>query len=98
MMPVESRSDDTLSLRYEALRAQALGGCRRSGNPMGLALLMRQGLPAWMHAWSAVATVPGGSLPRLETQEPATAGQSHEVELVMVLASMVLKNRVEVIA
>lgn len=38
-----------LAARYEELRSQALGG---SGRELGLALLLRQGMRAWIEAWS----------------------------------------------
>ena len=38
-----------LAERYEELRSQALGG---SGRELGLALLLRQGMRAWVEAWS----------------------------------------------
>jgi len=43
---------DHLAARYEELRSQALGG---SGRGLGLAVLLRQGMRAWVEAWSSCA-------------------------------------------
>jgi hypothetical protein len=67
--------------RYEELRRRALGG-ETDGWRLGLAVLERQGLAAWIHAWDAIAPapVPAGST-------PAPAGCEQVVAL---LASMAL--------
>ena len=50
--PLEGARQD-----YESLRRSALNG--GSGpRELGLALLMRQGMAAWIRAWSACASVP----------------------------------------
>ena len=51
---------DDLAAGYEALRTEAHGGVS-SGSPLGMAVVLTQGLPAWMRAWAGPATV---SLPR----------------------------------
>jgi hypothetical protein len=38
--------------RYEELRGQALGALAAKGNGLGLALFIRQGMPAWLDAWA----------------------------------------------
>jgi hypothetical protein len=47
--PVRTSTAGDLTDRYEELRSQALGG---SGRELGLALLLRQGMRAWVEAWS----------------------------------------------
>lgn len=47
--PVQTPTASDLVARYEELRSQALGG---SGRALGLALLLRQGMRAWIEAWS----------------------------------------------
>jgi hypothetical protein len=46
---------DGLAAGYEALRAEALG-CLPSDAPRGRALVLGQGLPAWIGAWAAPAS------------------------------------------
>lgn len=67
--------------RYETLRRHALVG-EASGWRLGLAVLERQGVAAWLRAWQSVAPTP---LARPSTDVPA-AGD----ELVGALASMAL--------
>lgn len=45
---------------YEALRCGVLDGVR-GDRDLGLALLMRRGMAAWIRAWSTCATPPGPS-------------------------------------
>jgi hypothetical protein len=67
--------------RYEALRRHALVG-EASGWRLGLAVLERQGVAAWLRAWQSIAPTP---LPR-----PATDFVVAGDELVGALASMAL--------
>jgi hypothetical protein len=43
---------DVIIDRYEQLRAQAMGKLFTGGKGLGLALFMRQGMTAWIYAWS----------------------------------------------
>lgn len=43
---------DGMAAGYEALRAEATGGLS-SAAPRGRALVLGQGLPAWIRAWAA---------------------------------------------
>lgn len=45
-------TNQDLVLRYEGLRAQVLSQSSGLTRGLGMALLMRQGLLAWMKAWS----------------------------------------------
>lgn len=67
--------------RYEALRHHALVG-ETSGWRLGLAVLERQGVAAWLRAWRSIAPTP---LARPSTDVPV-AGD----ELVGALATMAL--------
>lgn len=49
---------DGATVDYEALRGAVLDGTR-GDRDLGLALLMRRGMAAWIRAWSACATCPG---------------------------------------
>jgi hypothetical protein len=77
-----------LVARYEELRSQVLGG---SGRELGLVLLLRQGMRAWVEAWSnCTLTMPA---------ERHHEGGLDEVvpiplraEIAIVLAGMALSN------
>jgi hypothetical protein len=75
---------DDLVAGYEALRAQSLGGLPAE-SPRGLAVVLTQGLPAWMRAWAAPASVT--ALP--VAAAPAT-GAAVGGEVVRLLTEMVL--------
>ena len=78
---------------YEALRAVATGSVVAAA-PRGLALLLGQGLPAWIRAW---APLPPPAAPRVALGErPVVAGLAGEV--VRVLTEMALGCRSELAA
>jgi hypothetical protein len=68
--------------RYEELRRQALGGGGH-GWRLGLAVVHRQGLVAWIHAWDDVA-------PLCPPPSPARVPSTDCSQVVAVLASMAL--------
>ncbi len=70
--------------RYEQLRSAALGAVTAAANGRGLALLMRHGMAAWMHAWASCAA-PRPPEPKELMQLPAACP-----EVVTVLAEMAL--------
>ncbi len=78
---------DELCARYEALRAAATGQAV-CNTPRGLALLLSQGLPAWMGASAPLA--PPAPVP-LTVPPPTAAGVGAEV--VRVLTEMALGSR-----
>ncbi len=90
-----SVSDSCQVERYEQLRSQALGRWTGSASRLGLTLFLRQGMPAWLAAWSHY-----GSPDRAETARPRhhqnvdtllpPAGQN---EVAMVLAGMALHHQ-----
>lgn len=77
------RAED-LRAGYEALRAQALGELPTE-SPRGRAVMLTQGLPAWMRAWVTPAAVPPAPAP---TSTPPGAGLGSEV--VRLLTEMAL--------
>lgn len=70
--------------RYEQLRSAALGAVTAAANGRGLALLMRQGMAAWMQAWASCTVVPSPERSG-PTQHPVV-----RPELVAVLAEMAI--------
>lgn len=71
-----------LTARYEAVRAAALAtGGGRAG--LGAALLIAQGMAAWMRGWRACTPPPPAAPPR-------PAGPAPPAEVVGVLAGMAL--------
>jgi hypothetical protein len=85
--------NDALIARYEELRRQALG--RFGAQAQGLALFMRRGMSAWMHAWSQCVAPPSPAQPP-QTQEICPV-QLH-ADVATLLASMVLFARQEAFA
>jgi hypothetical protein len=69
--------------RYEVLRGRALGG-EASGWRLGLAVLQRRGVAAWLRAGEAITVAAPPSRPSAEV--PVPGGD----ELVGVLAAMAL--------
>lgn len=84
---MSGRLPDELCTGYEALRAAATGGSL-SETPRGLALLLAQGMAAWMRVVcplpQALPIAPGGARPLA-----AAAGQ----EVVRILTEMALGSR-----
>jgi len=80
--PAHASLDRELVGRYEELRRRALGG-EPDGHPLGLAMLVRHGMAAWIHARHSTVAVAGPA--RSERSTPAAADQ-----LVAVLAAMAL--------
>ena len=85
--------------RYEDLRRTALDGAWSAGGAWGLAMFMRQGLAAWMHAWPRQT----GDEPLARQHTSSTVASSAlptsvSGQLVKVLANMVFTARQEVVA
>jgi len=78
---------DVLWAGYEALRAAATGSSV-SDTPRGLALLVAQGLPAWMQAWAPLPALPA---PAPAGERPLAAGVG--AEMVRLLTEMALGCR-----
>lgn len=71
--------------RYEELRRRVLGG-QPDGFRLGLAILQRQGMSAWMRAWDDLGQPVGGTPVFPPPPSPPAVSQS----VVSVLASMTL--------
>lgn len=83
---------DPLADGYERLRSVVLGGAP-DAHRLGLAVLARQGLAAWMTVWSQTptpATVPATRRPQKD--EPGDTPGSEDREIVRVLAAMALAH------
>ena len=82
-----------LTAHYEQLRRDAMSRSSRSGGGLGLALFLRRGMTAWMHAWSECADV--------ETETCSISGAKETIpadmrsQLATLLAGMILSLRQE---
>ncbi len=82
---------DPLTDGYERLRSVVLGGAP-DAHRLGLAVLARQGLAAWMTVWSQTPTPATVSAThRSPTAKPDDPG-SADSEIVRVLAAMALAH------
>jgi hypothetical protein len=81
--------------RYEALRSHALDRLA-PGARHGMALLLRQGMAAWIDAWSAVLEAPPPRSARGASPRPWPLPEESSVGLVHVLAAMALSHMQEV--
>jgi hypothetical protein len=84
---MSARSAGELCADYEALRATAVGSVV-SETPRGLALLLGQGLPAWLRAFGVLAPAP----PIVPVGERSVA-PGLGADVVRVLTEMVLGCR-----
>jgi hypothetical protein len=77
--------------RYEALRQLAVGGRQiLESDPLGLVLLLRQGIAGWMRRWSELT--PTAPLPSAPVQTPTASAGSWQHQLTQVLAEMSLAH------
>jgi len=83
--------------RYEALRDHAL---RRDASfaRHGLVVLLRQGVAAWMDAWSKMPSPPSPQPAKDESQRPCPLPDGSSAEVIRVLAAMTLGHVQEVYA
>jgi hypothetical protein len=91
--PAPATPEAALAAAYEALRAWAGGQPSPGARPVGLALLLRAGLPAWLAmagAWP-VSAVPGERAGADRAVGPLAA----DADLTVVLAAMVAACRQE---
>jgi len=77
--------------RYEALRQLAVGGRQiLESDPLGLVVLLRQGIAGWMRSWSELTpTAPPQSAP---VQRGTVVASGWQRELTQVLAAMSLAH------
>jgi hypothetical protein len=81
------------------LRRTAVCGAWSAGGAGGLALFMRQGMAAWMHAWPRQASdKPPVHKHTAPTATSSALPMSLSGQLVTVLANMVFTARQEVVA
>ena len=76
-----------LTERYEELRAQAMGKSGMAA-PLGLALFLRRGMPAWLEAWSGCMPPETPGLEPYSVAKPLPDPPCNEVAVV--LAGMIL--------
>lgn len=89
-----SGGPDKSAALYEELRDRVLGGAA-SGGQVGLAVLLREGMTAWLARADRVPAPPPSSV-----RQPAAATGSRTIDephasIVRVLASMALAGRTE---
>lgn len=80
--------------RYEALRAH-VAQRRAAASREGLAVLLRQGVAAWMEAWSRLPAPPVPAV-QTECQRLLPLPDDASAEVVRVLATMTLSHIQEV--
>ncbi len=87
-----STSASSWKQRYEALRHLALSGSPLAGaEPLGLALLLRQGVAGWMRCWPRpVEAVAGAVVPRVAS--PVVPTPQSQQKLTTLLAEMSLAH------
>jgi len=76
--------------RYEALRAHVVER-RATASREGLVVLLRQGVAAWMEAWSRLPAPPAPAV-QTERQRPLPLPDEASAEVVRVLAAMTLSH------
>ena len=87
-------SEPDHAIRYESLRAHAVDR-RALASRDGLVVLLRQGLAAWMEAWSRLPAPPAPPV-QTERQRPSPLPDDASAEVVRVLAAMTLVHIEEV--
>lgn len=83
-----SLAPETLVARYEELRRRIVDGSGWSSR-LGLAVLLREGLAAWITAW---ATAPGPAVVAPPLDAACRLADDRHAELVHVLAGMALQR------
>ena len=79
--------------RYEQLRSDALSHCHGMSGGFGLAVLLREGITAWMRACSRAVTPPTPVLAQPNPTDPLPWNM--RTEAVLILAGMLLGNNSE---
>jgi len=85
-MNADWMNDTGWTQRYESLREHFLGGAGRLPSaPLGLVLLLGQGLAAWMRGWNPepAVWVPRASGPTTMLPLPASGGWQRELTFVL---------------
>jgi hypothetical protein len=83
--------------RYEVLRTHAVAD-HASASRDGLVVLLRQGVAAWMAAWSRLPApwIPAAPPAQTERQQPSPLPDEASPEVVRILAAMTLSHLREV--
>jgi hypothetical protein len=77
--------------RYEALRQLAIGGRQiLQSDPLGLVLLLREGVAGWMRSWSELT--PTTPFQSASVQPPVASTSGWQQQLTQVLAEMSLAH------
>ena len=90
-----SASCDDWTGRYEDLRRRVLEETGPLPQGAGIAVFVRQGLAAWMQAWTEHDS---GPIPCPATQEPARLPAGLYAEVTQLLVDMVFHRRQETLA
>jgi hypothetical protein len=85
-----------LTAHYEQLRDDALSLTAGHQPTQGLDLLLRQGMAAWIHAWSACAQKPGVEAVPPSPPRP-TNSLDVRVQMASILAGVILGRPVEAV-
>lgn len=92
--PASGQSAPDHAARYETLRAYAAHR-HAPATRDGLVVLLRQGVAAWMDAWSRLPA-PAARPTREERQRPSPLPEDASAEVIHVLAAMTLRHIQEV--
>lgn len=93
-MASEARASEHAA-RYETLRSQAIDGQTPVAR-QGMAVLLRQGMAAWIDAWSRVPEPPSPRSARGASPRPRPWPEESSAALIHVLAAMALSHVQEV--
>ncbi len=86
----DGQSEPDHATRYELLRAYAVERGRPSSRD-GLVVLVRQGVAAWIEAWSRLSAPPAAPV-QTEHHRPSPLPDEASAEVVRVLAAMTLSH------
>lgn len=78
--------------RYEQMRVAALDPANSRASQPGLALLLRQGMTAWIRAWNDCVNPPASQREQASTQTPQSLPAGLEAQLAMILAGIILSQ------
>lgn len=90
---VIEQTESDHATRYEVLRSDAVDRNARS-NCYGLVVLLRQGVAAWMQAWSKLPEP--APLPVLTERQPSPLPGDTSTEVIRILVAMTLSHIQEV--
>ena len=97
MIPAASQvSSAEMVAHYEHLRGTVLDPLNRLATLPGLALFLRQGMTAWMRAWSNITKEPISGPDRAATQTHPPLPQNLQAQLAMILAGIILSQHREI--